>query len=98
MVTANSRANTSPATAARIEADPSQDTAWQMQSSVRHVPNSDGHGPQVGTSPSTGDLTAGHREGNTGNSRGPTVTETEGSSQPMPYRPRPNAGPMGVTS
>lgn len=34
--TSSSRGNNSPV-AARIETDPSQATAWQMQSSVRHV-------------------------------------------------------------
>lgn len=34
--TGSSRGNNSPV-AARIETDPSQATAWQMQSSVRHV-------------------------------------------------------------
>ncbi|KAJ6172753.1 hypothetical protein N7470_001820 [Penicillium chermesinum] len=38
----NSSKHNNNATSARIETDPSQDAAWQMQSSVRHVPGPGG--------------------------------------------------------
>jgi hypothetical protein len=97
--TINNHRNPSTPTSARIETDPSQDTAWQMQSSVRHVPGPSGHShsssvqPQAGLDFGPPPPAAYHRErshsnGSQGGSEG---------QQGLPYRPRPSPGAMGVT-
>jgi hypothetical protein len=98
--TINSHRNPSTPTSARIETDPSQDTAWQMQSSVRHVPGPSGHShsssiqPQAGLDfgptppPAAYHRERSHSNGSQGGSEG---------QQGLPYRPRPSPGAMGVT-
>ncbi|KAJ5273667.1 hypothetical protein N7478_008792 [Penicillium angulare] len=94
----NSNKHSAPASA-RIETDPSQDTAWQMQSSVRHVPGPSGHSHSSSAAPQAG-LDFGppepsyHRERSASNGSQQTA---EGQSQNVPYRPRPSPGAMGVT-
>ncbi|KAJ6014325.1 hypothetical protein N7540_008916 [Penicillium herquei] len=94
----NSNRHNTP-TSARIETDPSQDTAWQMQSSVRHVPGPSGHAHSSSAAPQAG-LDFGppepsyQRERSASNS---SQQNPDGTSQNLPYRPRPSAGAMGVT-
>ncbi|KAI9368612.1 Rho GTPase activator [Aspergillus egyptiacus] len=71
-------------TSARIETDPSQDAAFQKQNSVRPVPGPNGMEPVPGMD---------YRDRTTS-----TGSQAEGQPQQMPYRARPNAGPMGVAS
>lgn len=80
-------------TSARIETDPSQDAASQMQSSVRHVagPAGHSHSSSAIAPPSGQDFDGRNRSTSTG-------SQPEGQSQQVPYRARPNAGPMGVAS
>ncbi|CAL5867152.1 uncharacterized protein PFLUO_LOCUS1364 [Penicillium psychrofluorescens] len=91
----SNRGNNTP-TSARIETDPSQDTAWQMQSSVRHVPGPSGHshsgsqGPQAGLD--FGPAPANYRARSVSN--GSQQNDTQ--AQNLPYRPRPSPGAMGV--
>ncbi|KAL4806323.1 hypothetical protein BDV18DRAFT_125946 [Aspergillus unguis] len=82
-------------TSARIETDPSQDAAAQMQSSVRHVPGPSGHSHSSSAiaAPSGKDINKRNRSTSTGSN-----PETPASQQQLPYRSRPNAGPMGVAS
>ncbi|KAL4892536.1 hypothetical protein BDV59DRAFT_202656 [Aspergillus ambiguus] len=83
-------------TSARIE-DPSQDGAWQQQSSVRHVQASGSHGPSTSgmeLAPAPND----YRERSTSNGSQQTSMQPEGQAQQLPYRARPSAGPMGVAS
>ncbi|KAJ5085118.1 hypothetical protein N7532_009889 [Penicillium argentinense] len=94
-ITNQNRSNTTPA-AARIETDPSQDTAWQMQSSVRHVGGS-GHSHSNSTAPQAGfdfgpPQPGYRRERSTSNGSQPSDTQ-----QNLPYRTRPGQGAMGVT-
>ncbi|KAL3473345.1 hypothetical protein BJX99DRAFT_261407 [Aspergillus californicus] len=78
-------------TSARIETDLTHDAAYQKQTSVRHVPGPSGHAH----SSSATDLGPGidYRDRSTS-----TGSQPEGQAQPIPYRARPNAGPMGVAS
>ncbi|KAJ5157862.1 Rho-type GTPase-activating protein 1 [Penicillium canariense] len=92
----NSRTQSTP-TSARIETDPSQDAAWQMQSSVRHVPGPSGNSLSSSAQPQAGldfgpPQAAYHRERSTSNGSG----ASEGQ-QGLAYRPRPSPGAMGVT-
>ncbi|KAJ5592018.1 uncharacterized protein N7459_002387 [Penicillium hispanicum] len=97
-ITNSNRQNNTP-TSARIETDPSQDAAWQMQSSVRHVPGPSGHSHSASAAPQAKldfgppPPTAYHRERSTSNGS----QQNDGSSQNHPYRPRPSPGAMGVT-
>lgn len=83
-------------TSARIETDPSQDTAWQMQSSVRHVPGPSGHshsgsqGPQAGLD--FGPAPANYHDRSVSNGS----QQNDPQAQNFPYRPRPSPGAMGV--
>ncbi|PKY07140.1 putative Rho GTPase activator [Aspergillus campestris IBT 28561] len=94
----NSRGANAP-TSARIEGEPSQDAAWQMQSSVRHVQGAGGHNQPTGASQNAGgELVAGqpnnYRERST--SSGSQQNPVQSDGQQIPYRARPSAGPMGV--
>lgn len=96
--TINNHRNASTPTSARIETDPSQDTAWQMQSSVRHVPGPSAHSHSASAQPQAGldfgpPQAAYHRERSHSNSSQPGSDGQQG----LPYRPRPSAGAMGVT-
>ncbi|KAL5338910.1 hypothetical protein BJX70DRAFT_398291 [Aspergillus crustosus] len=76
-------------TSARIETDPNQDAAYQMQSSVRHVPGPSGHSHSNSVAPPGGaDFDFSDRTGG----------QPEGQSQQIPHRARPNPGAMGVAS
>ncbi|PWY65354.1 rho-type GTPase-activating protein 1 [Aspergillus sclerotioniger CBS 115572] len=98
----NSNRGANIPTSARIETDPSQDAAWQMQSSVRHVQSPGGHQHSTSGTPQTGTELVGPTPSNDYRERSPSSGSqqnpipAEGQSQPMPYRPRPGAGPMGV--
>ncbi|KAL4757339.1 GTPase-activating protein LRG1 [Aspergillus foveolatus] len=76
-------------TSARIETDPYQDAASQMQSSVRHVPGPVGNSHPSGAIAPNKDLDKRTRSTSTG-------SQSEGQPQQVPYRARPNPGPMGV--
>ncbi|KAL4982755.1 hypothetical protein BDW68DRAFT_49969 [Aspergillus falconensis] len=76
-------------TSARIETDPSQDAASQMQSSVRHVPGPGGNSHSSSAIAPNMDLDKRTRSTSTG-------SQPEGQPQQLPYRARPNAGAMGV--
>ncbi|KAL5048369.1 hypothetical protein BDW71DRAFT_20671 [Aspergillus fruticulosus] len=76
-------------TSARIETDPSQDAASQMQSSVRHVPGPGGNSHSSSAIAPNMDLDKRTRSTSTG-------SQPEGQPQHLPYRARPNAGAMGV--
>ncbi|KAJ5917193.1 hypothetical protein N7466_010747 [Penicillium verhagenii] len=94
----NSNRHNTP-TSARIESDPSQDAAWQMQSSVRHVPGPSGHSHSSSAAPQAGlDFVppepSYHRDRSTSNG---SQQNPDGQSQNVPYRPRPSPGAMGVT-
>ncbi|KAL4980954.1 hypothetical protein BDW66DRAFT_146728 [Aspergillus desertorum] len=76
-------------TSARIETDPSQDAASQMQGSVRHVPGPGGNSHSSSAIAPNRDLNKRTRSTSTG-------SQSESQPQQLPYRARPNAGPMGV--
>ncbi|KAJ5900137.1 hypothetical protein N7495_004881 [Penicillium taxi] len=104
-ITNNNRSANAP-TSARIETDPSQDTAWQMQSSVRHVPgpSGQGHSHSSSVTPQAGldfmpppPPAAYHRERSTSNDSQGQGNAGSSDSQGLPYRPRPSQGAMGVT-
>jgi hypothetical protein len=104
-ITTPNRNNSAPASA-RIETDPSQDAAWQMQSSVRHVPGPSGHSHSASTNAQAGmefvpPPKSFHRNRSTSNgSHGsqPNAGPPEGQTpQNVAYRPRPSPGAMGVT-
>jgi hypothetical protein len=85
----------------RIDKDPSQATAWQLQSSVRHVQGPSG-APQVGqtSSPQLGfDASSAqptvyqHQSDNGDNSSGYQGQQ----QQQLAYRSRQGVGPVGVT-
>ncbi|KAL4996777.1 hypothetical protein BDV10DRAFT_107388 [Aspergillus recurvatus] len=76
-------------TSARIETDPSQDAVSQMQSSVRHVPGPGGNSHSSSAIVPNKDLDKRTRSTSTG-------SQSDGQPQQLPYRARPNAGPMGV--
>ncbi|KAJ5698807.1 hypothetical protein N7462_000812 [Penicillium macrosclerotiorum] len=96
-ITSSNRNQQSTPTSARIETDPSQDAAWQMQSSVRHVPGPGGsHSHSSSATPQAG-LDFGpqpgfRRERSTSNGSQPASD----NQQSLPYRARPSPG-MGVT-
>ncbi|KAH8429675.1 GTPase-activating protein LRG1 [Aspergillus melleus] len=98
----NSNRGANLPTSARIETDPSQDAAWQAQSSVRHVQGSGSHAHSASATPygmELGPAPPGEqRERSTSNSSQPNSMQAEGQPQQMPYRARPGAGPMGVAS
>lgn len=99
----STRGANTPVTA-RIETDPSQAAAWQMQSSVRHVQAPGG--PAYAAMPTShqggGDFgpPEQHRSRSASTAsqlqavRKPPQAETE--QEPLPYRPQTGAGPMGV--
>ena len=95
----NSSRNANAPTSARIESDPSQDAAWQMQSSVRHVQS-----PVAGNSTNTSHAPTDYgpqqpnvyRERSVSNGSQPNSIQSEGQPQQMPHRTRQGAGPMGV--
>lgn len=97
-ITTPNRNNSTPASA-RIETDPSQDAAWQMQSSVRHVP-----GPGGGHSHSSSTNAeivpppkSVHRNRSASNGSQPNPGPADGQAQRnVAYRPRPSPGAMGV--
>lgn len=98
----NPNRNNNMPTSARIETDPSQDAAWQMQSSVRHVPGPSGHSHSKSATPQAGldfvpPQAPYHRERSTSNGSQQNAGTSEGQSQNVPYRPRPSPGAMGVT-
>jgi hypothetical protein len=100
-ITTPNRNNSTPASA-RIETDPTQDAAWQMQSSVRHVPGPSGHAHSSSANAQAGlDLVpppkAYPRNRSTSNGSQPNAGTPEGQSQNVAYRPRPSPGAMGVT-
>lgn len=97
-ITNSSRSANAP-TSARIETDPSQDAAWQMQSSVRHVQSPVGGQSYNASStptdyapPQPGAL----RERSASNGSQPNSIQSEGQGQQMPHRTRQGTGPMGV--
>lgn len=93
-ITNSTRGANAPGTSARIETDASQDGAWQMQSSVRHVQASASPGvPASGMEQGPGND---YRERSTSNGSQQNPMQSEGQSQQIPYRARPSAGPMGV--
>ncbi|KAJ5125076.1 uncharacterized protein N7515_008901 [Penicillium bovifimosum] len=103
-ITTPNRNNSAPASA-RIETDPSQDAAWQMQSSVRHVPGPSGHSHSASTNAQAGldfgpPSAAYHRDRDRSASNGsqPPTGPPEGQPSSVAYRPRPSPGAMGVTS
>ncbi|KAJ5153596.1 Rho GTPase activation protein, partial [Penicillium coprophilum] len=100
-ITTPNRSNSTPASA-RIETDPSQDAAWQMQSSVRHVPGPSGHTHSASANAQAGldfapPPAAYHRDRSTSNGSQPIAGAPDGQSSNVAYRPRPSAGAMGVT-
>lgn len=96
----SSRGNNTPVTA-RIETDPSQATAWQMQSSVRHVqpPGANAAARRSMQPPEAefgrGSLDYRDRSGSASNEQ-PVGRPSQSDSQQLPYRPHPGTGPMGV--
>ncbi|KAG0161722.1 hypothetical protein PDIDSM_1153 [Penicillium digitatum] len=101
-ITTPNRNNSTPASA-RIETDPSQDAAWQMQTSVRHVPGPGGHSHSTSTNPQAGHdfvpppPAAYLRGRSTSNGSQSIAGAPDGQSSNVAYRPRPSAGAMGVT-
>lgn len=101
-ITTPNRNNSTPASA-RIETDPSQDAAWQMQSSVRHVVGPSGHAHSSSTNIQAGldfgppPPAAYRRDRSTSNGSQPIAGAPDGQPSNVAYRPRPNAGAMGVT-
>ncbi|KAA8648334.1 GTPase-activating protein LRG1 [Aspergillus tanneri] len=100
----NSNRGANMPTSARIETDPAQDAAWQQaQSSVRHVQVSGQHSHPTGATTYTG-MELGstppgdHHERSPSNGSQQIPVQPEGQPQQLPYRARPGAGPMGVTS
>lgn len=89
-ITPSNRNNQNTPTSARIETDPSQEAAWQMQSSVRHVAGPSGHshsGSDFGPpQPSY------RRERSASNGSQQNSSDSQG--QNVPYRPRPSPGAM----
>ncbi|KAM5446241.1 Rho-type GTPase activating protein Rga1 [Microsporum audouinii] len=89
----SSKGNNSPI-AARIDTDPSQATAWQMQSSVRHV-----HGPQDPSAPfppqpirnDSGDNNQIHSQGHSGIPPQQPQHQQHVTQPPLAYRGRPPA-------
>lgn len=89
----SSKGNNSPI-AARIDTDPSQATAWQMQSSVRHV-----HGPQDPNAPfppqpirnDSGDNNQIHSQGHSGIPPQQPQHQQHVTQPPLAYRGRPPA-------
>lgn len=92
-ITSASRGNNTPPSTARIETDPLQDTAWQMQSSVRHVQNTTGNTNLTSASEITTPQPVHYREHSTSNLT--QIYPDEQHQQPS-YPPRAAAGPMGV--
>lgn len=94
----NSNRGANTPTSARIETDPSQDTAWQMQSSVRHVAGPSGHSHSTSGTPQAGldfgPSSAPFRQEHSASNGSQQHTD---QSQNLPYRPRPSPGAMGVT-
>ncbi|KAJ5223082.1 uncharacterized protein N7469_009322 [Penicillium citrinum] len=103
-ITSSNRNNTTPAASARIETDPSQDAAWQMQSSVRHVggpshSHSNSNAPPAGFD--FGPPQPGYRRERSA-SNGSQPSDGQQPQQPqqqqnLSYRSRPGQGAMGVT-
>lgn len=97
----STRGSNTPVTA-RIETDPSQAAAWQMQSSVRHV--------QAPGGPAYAAMPTNHQPGaefappepyrarsaSAGSQRQGVARPSQPDSEQLPYRPHPGAGPMGV--
>jgi hypothetical protein len=87
---------------ARIENDPSQAAAWQMQSSVRHVQAPGG--PAYAAVPTNyqGGSDFGPpdqfraRSASAGSQRQAVGRPPQSDAEQLPYRPSPGAGPMGV--
>jgi hypothetical protein len=100
-ITTPNRSNSTPASA-RIETDPSQDAAWQMQTSVRHVAGPGGHTHSASANPQAGldfapPPAAYHRDRSTSNGAQAVAGAPDGQTSNVAYRPRPGAGAMGVT-
>lgn len=99
-ITNSNRNNTTPAASARIEGDPSQDAAWPVQSSVRHVggpshSHSNSNAPQAQTGfDFNPPQPAYHRERSGSNGSQPSDGQQQ---QNLSYRTRPGQGAMGVT-
>ncbi|KAJ9245833.1 hypothetical protein DTO271D3_6079 [Paecilomyces variotii] len=100
--TTSSRGNNTPV-AARIETDPSQATAWQMQSSVRHVQTPSGSTYPSKTNPQSGlesqpsqQNAYRDRSASGGSQQGINRAAQPTDQQQLPYRPRPAPGAMGV--
>lgn len=85
---ASNRASNTPV-ATRIDADPSQATAWQMQSSVRHVQPLQAHDGELRPQqpPIRSD------SGDSYHSQGHPSAQQQ---QAMAYRPRPPVGQSGI--
>lgn len=92
----NSNRNNNTPTSARIETDPSQDTAWQMQSSVRHVPGPSG-GHSYSASGAQAGLDFGPPQPAYRRDRSASNGSQQNDGQGVPYRSRPSPGAMGVT-
>lgn len=105
--TTSNRGNNTPVSA-RIETDPSQDTATQVQSSVRHMqaPSATGY-PNKQNPPQTGMELAPpqppqpavfrDRSASSGSQQSiGRPPQPDGQQQQIPYRPRPGPGAMGV--
>lgn len=89
--TGSTRSNNAAATA-RIETDPSQAAAWQMQSSVRHVqaPGAE-HAAQQSQQGDYRD-----RSASAASQQAMGRPSQSDAQQQLPYRPHAGAGPMGV--
>ncbi|KAE8144892.1 hypothetical protein BDV25DRAFT_145179, partial [Aspergillus avenaceus] len=101
ITSANANRGANAATSARIETDPSQDAAVQMQNSVRHVQAPPGHGHSTSGVPPSGvelvpTATSNNRERSISNSSQQDPMSPDAQTQQLPYRARPGAGPMGV--
>ncbi|RMJ23167.1 GTPase-activating protein [Aspergillus sp. HF37] len=100
-ITSSSRGQNAP-TSARIETDIPQDTAWQMQSSVRHVQSPTGHGYSASTTQPEPEIAvpppAVYHERSTSSGSRRNSIQPDGPPGQLPYRGRPSAGPMGVAS
>ncbi|KAE8316683.1 hypothetical protein BDV41DRAFT_94870 [Aspergillus transmontanensis] len=84
-------------TSARIETDPSQDAATQLQGSVRHVQGPPGHAHSASGIPElVPATTSDNRERSISNGSQQNLVQPDAQPQQLPYRARPGAGPMGV--
>lgn len=98
ITSANANRGANAPTSARIETDPSQDTATQLQGSVRHV-QGPGHAHSASATPHSNmelvpAATSDNRERSISN--GSQQNPADAQPQPLTYRSRTGTGPMGV--